>query len=143
MFDFTESIVIDAPHERVWEVLRDVDLWWPASNPEHISLEHLDDRPATEVGARLRIRERIGGIPGEAVGTITMVESGAGVTWEADATYRWLGVSVEIGEGVTWRVEPQSASSAVVSARVWASAPRGVLGRRPRNGLGRLGRRLS
>ena len=72
----------------MWELLQAVDQWWPPSNPEHISLEHLDDRPATEVGAKLRIREKIGGIPGEAVGTITAVEPGAAVTWEADATYR-------------------------------------------------------
>ena len=32
----------------------------------------------------------------------------AAVTWEADATYRWLGVSVAIGEGVTWPVEPRT-----------------------------------
>lgn len=112
----------------MWELLQAVDQWWPPSNPEHISLEHLDDRPATEVGAKLRIREKIGGIPGEAVGTITAVEPGAAVTWEADATYRWLGFSVELGEGVTWAVEPQSESSTVVSARVWASRPRGILG---------------
>lgn len=128
MFDFTESIVIDAAPDRVWKVLRDVDHWWLQSNPEHISLEHLDDRPATEVGALLRIREKIGGVPGEAIGTITQVEPGVAVKWEADATYRWLGASIDIGEGVIWRIQPQQQSS-VVSARVWARWPHGVLGR--------------
>jgi hypothetical protein len=92
LFDFTESVLIEAPHLRVWEVLSDIDCWWLASNPEHESLEHLDSLAPTQVGARLRIREKTGGIPGEAVGTITAVDPGNTVTWEADARYRWLGV---------------------------------------------------
>lgn len=127
LFEFTESIVIDQTPERVWEVMRDVDKWWLPSNPEHISLEHLDDHPATEVGARLRIREKVAGIPADAVGTITAVEPGSAVTWDAAATYRCLGLRVDIGEGVTWRIEPQS-SSTVVSAHVWATFPPGIFG---------------
>lgn len=57
MFDFTESILIHAPHEKVWNVVRDIDQWWLRSNPDHEALEHLDERPATQVGAKLRIRE--------------------------------------------------------------------------------------
>ncbi len=129
MFEFTESVVIEAPPERIWDVMREVDQWWLPSNPEHISLEHLDDRPATEVGARLRIREKVAGIPAEAVGTITDVVEGTAVTWDADATYRLAGLSVGIGEGVTWRIDPQDADSAVVSAHVWATFPSGIFGR--------------
>ncbi len=129
MFEFTESIVIDAPPARVWEVMRDVDKWWLPSNPEHISLEHLDDRPATEVGARLRIREKVAGIPADAVGTITAVEQGTAVTWDAEAAYRLLGIGVDIGEGVTWRIRPEAPSSTVVSAHVWATFPPGIFGK--------------
>jgi hypothetical protein len=43
MFEFTESNQIQAPTSVVWELLRDVDRWWVASNPEHDSLERLDD----------------------------------------------------------------------------------------------------
>ena len=129
MFDFTESVAIEAPHDAVWRVMSDLDGWWPASNPEHIGIEHLDDRPVTEVGARLRIREKIGGIPGEAVGTITEVEAGELVTWEADATYRWLAIRVTVTEGVTWRVRPQHDGTTKVSARVWATNPPGIIGR--------------
>ncbi len=129
MFDFTESIVIHAPAERAWEVMREVDQWWPPSNPEHISLEHLDDRPVTEVGARLRIREKVAGIPAVAVGTITDVVEGSTVTWDAAATYRLLGLAVAIGEGVTWTVEPRDGASCVVSAHVWARFPGGLFGR--------------
>jgi len=128
-FDFTESVVIDAPHPTVWQLLCDIDRWWLASNPEHRSLEHLDDRPATEVGAEIRVRESIGGLPGEAVGTITAVEPGSAVTWRARAKYRWLGVTVPVEEGVTWRAEPAGESRTTVSARVWATFPRGPVGR--------------
>lgn len=129
MFDFTESILIHAPHQKVWDVVRDIDHWWLRSNPDHDSLEHLDQRPATEVGAKLRIREKIGGIPGEAVGVITAAEPGTAVTWEAEATYRWFGVSVRLNEGVTWRLEPRSDTSTQLSARVWAANPCGIFGR--------------
>jgi hypothetical protein len=129
MFAFTEAILIDAPQEAVWRVIRDVDGWWLASNAEHESLERLDSRPVTEVGAKLRIREKIGGIPGEAVGTITSVEPDSAVTWEAEATYRWLGMKLTVDEGVTWRVQPQGNEKSLLSARVWAAFPQGPLGR--------------
>lgn len=129
MFEFTEAIDIAAPAERTWDVLKDIDGWWIASNPEHQALEHLDARAVTEVGASLRIREKIGGIPGEAVGTITAVESGKAVSWEADARYRWIGVSVPVREGVTWRVDPRGAGTCTLSATVWAQFPRTGLGR--------------
>lgn len=129
MFDFTETVLIEAPRDEVWEVLSDIDRWWLASNPEHGSSEHLDSLAPTKVGARLRIREKIGGIPGEAVGTITAVEPGTAVTWQADARYRWLGIPVRVGEGVTWRVEPHDESTTRVSARVWATFPEHLVGR--------------
>ena len=128
MFEFTEAVRIDAPPQHVWEVLRDIDNWWLNSNDEHQLLEHLDDRPATEVGAKLRIKEKIGGIPGEAVGSITAVSAGESVTWEADAIYRWLGFSVPVQEGVTWRIEPRGTCTQL-SAHVWANFPRTGIGR--------------
>ncbi|WP_199429152.1 SRPBCC family protein [Qaidamihabitans albus] len=131
MLEFTETISIHARPSTVWDVMRDIEGWWLASNPEHETLERLDDRDVLEVGARLRIRERIGGIPGEATGTITQVEPGSAVTWEAEARYRWLGVPVSVEEGVTWRVEPhdRDGESAKLSAHVWATFPPGLRGR--------------
>ncbi|OBG36293.1 hypothetical protein A5673_18475 [Mycobacterium sp. E3198] len=129
MFDFSESVVIAAPHEQVWSVLSDIDGWWLASNHEHEGLEHLDSLPPTQVGARLRIREKIGGIPGVAEGTITAVDPGTAVTWEADALYRWFGIPLRVGEGVTWRAEPAGEAKTRVSARVWARFPEHLVGR--------------
>ncbi len=128
MFDFTESVVVDAPPARVWRFLSDIDRWWLASNPEHQSLEHLDSLAPTQVGAKLRIREKIGGLPGVAMGTITEVIPGTTVTWRARAWYRWRGIPVRVGEGVTWRVDAEGAASRI-SARVWANFPRGLIGR--------------
>lgn len=130
MFEFTETILIEAPPERVWEVLSDIDGWWLASNPEHQSLERLDDL-GVEVGARIRIREKVAGIPGEAVGVITDVKPNSAVTWEApDTRYRWYGIPVTLEEGVTWGIEPRDGGTgAEVSAHVWARFPSGPLGR--------------
>lgn len=128
MFAFTETVDIDAPVDHVWDTLQDIESWWAASNPEHISLERLDDR-GIAVGARLRIQERIAGIPGEAVGVITALIPGTEVTWQADrARYRWLGAGLTIAEGVTWRVEPDGERRCRLSAHVWARFPRSPLG---------------
>ena len=55
------------------------------------------------------------------IGTITPIDRGTSVTWEApDARYRWFGVKVTIGNRVTWTVEPRG-QSALVSAHVWAT----------------------
>lgn len=130
MFDFTETVDIDATPAAVWELMRDLERWWPASNPEHVSLERLDTG-ARElgVGSRLRIRERIAGIPGEATGEITVFVPGWEVTWEAPAArYRLAGVGFTVGEGVTWGIRP-SGSATRVSAHVWATFPPGFSGR--------------
>lgn len=129
-FEFTESILIQAPAAAVWDAMQDVRRWWPPSNPDHHSLETLDSDGGLRVGSRLRIREKIAGIPGEATGTITQLQPGSLVTWEApQARYRLFGITVIVGEGVTWHIEQRDANSTVVSARVWATFPSGVWGR--------------
>lgn len=129
MFEFTESALIDATPTTVWQVMVDLERWWPASNPEHHSFERLDDGPELAVGSRLRIRECIAGIPGEATGKITRLEPPWLVTWEApQARYRWFGVPVTLGEGVTWRIAPRG-DQVDLSATVWATFPPGPRGR--------------
>lgn len=130
MFDFTETIRIDAPAETVWTALVNIEQWWPPSNPEHESIERLDDDRDIDVGTRFHIREKIAGVPGEAIGVITHIEPGTEVTWEADqARYRLLGATFTIGEGVTWRVDPDGNDSSWLSAHVWARFPGGLIGR--------------
>lgn len=122
MFEFTESIDIDAGRDAVWRRMAHLDRWWLKSNPEHDELEHLDDPPLRK-GSRLRIKERIAGIPGTAVGSITRFEPGEVVTWEAPgAQYRLAGVRITIDEGVRWRIESRSGATRV-SATVWARFP--------------------
>ena len=57
MFEFTETITIDAPASAAWNVMIDLEGWWPPSNPEHESIERLDDR-GIEVGARFGFERR-------------------------------------------------------------------------------------
>lgn len=130
MFEFTETIDIEAAPDAVWEVMSDVERWWPASNPEHDGLERLDgDGGELRVGTRFKITERIAGIPGVAVGEITRFEPGSEVTWEApDAGYRLAGIAFEVGEGVTWRIR-RAGSGSEVRAHVWATFAPGVAGR--------------
>ena len=129
MYEFTETIPIAVPPAAVWQRLCDIEGWWLPSNPEHISLERLDGR-GIQPGARIRIRERVAGIPGEATGEFTTVEPPSAATWEAPrARYRWLGMTVTVSEGVTWRVQPDGGGASRLSARVWASFPAGAAGR--------------
>lgn len=130
MFEFTETLQIEAPATTVWDTIVDVEEWWPPSNPEHDSIERLDDGGDLAVGTRFHIREKVAGIPGEAIGIITDLEPGTAVTWRADqARYRLHGLSFTIGEGVTWRVEPDGPDACRLSANVWATFPDGVTGR--------------
>jgi hypothetical protein len=129
MFTFTETILIGAPHDSVWSELQDIERWWPPSNPEHDSIERLDDR-GIEPGARIRIREKVAGIPCEASGVITDVIPGTEVSWQStQAHYRWLGITLTVSEGVTWRVEAVGAHASRLSATVWAKFPQSLWGR--------------
>lgn len=129
MFEFTETIDIQTPAANVWDTIVEVERWWPPSNPEHESLERLDEGDL-KVGTRFRIREKVAGIPGEAIGIVTDLEPGTRVTWRADqARYRLLGISITLGEGVTWRVERDGPDACRLSAHVWATFPHGVTGR--------------
>lgn len=126
-FEFTEAIDVQAPPQLTWDVMSDLK-WWVPSNPEHESLERLDDR-GIAVGARLRIRERIAGVPGEYIGELTRVEPMSEVTMEAPAArYRFFGIPFTVGEGVTWRLESADSTTSQISARVWATFPRGLAG---------------
>ena len=139
MLDFTETIAIRADPARVWANLLDIERWWPPSNPEHESIERLDDADEVikvgqpveiGVGTRFRIRERIAGVPGQGVGVITGVDPGRAITWEADTMrYRLYGVRFTIAEGVTWSVDPHEFEASLLSARVWARFPEGLVGR--------------
>jgi Polyketide cyclase / dehydrase and lipid transport len=129
MFSFTETISIDARADVVWRELQDVERWWPPSNPEHDSIERLDGQ-GIEPGTRIRIRERVAGIPCEATGVITDVVPGVEASWEApQARYSWLGLTITVGEGVTWRVEPDGADASTLSAHVWATFAPSLFGR--------------
>jgi uncharacterized membrane protein len=86
----TASITIDAPIERVWDVISDVERWheWTASIT---SVERLDHGPFT-VGSSARIRQpRLATM----VWTVTDIQPGRSFTWQAQA-----GGMTSVGEHV-------------------------------------------
>jgi len=129
VYEITPSVTIEAPPAAVWARLVDVESWWVDSNPEHESLEVLTDPPVLAEGTRLRVHERIAGVPGVAEGAVTGFVPEERVTWEAPrARYRLFGLPVTVSEGVSWELEPADEGT-TLTARVWASFPAGPLGR--------------
>lgn len=127
MFEFTESVYIEAAPTRVWDIFADVEAWWPPSNPEHIGIQ-VEDRPIRE-GSRVTFEEKVAGIPARASGRITELHPGESATWEGVARYRYLGlIPFTVEEGVCWTLEP-AAGGTRMSARVWAVFPRTLFGR--------------
>jgi len=129
MFEFTESAKIETSQERAWRYLLDVERWWVPSNPEHESIELLDGKAKLEVGTRIRLKEKVAGIPGEAVGKITELDEPNHLTWKAElACYRLWGISLRVTEGVRWSLVPLE-RGVKLSATVWAIFPRTLKGR--------------
>lgn len=127
MFEFTESIYIDAAPPRVWDTFSDVERWWPPSNPEHISIQ-VEARPIAE-GTAVSFEEKVAGIPGRARGYITELWPGERVTWAGTARYRYKHlIPFTIREGVSWTLTPDG-NGTRLSARVWASFPDTLTGR--------------
>lgn len=127
MFEISAMTTIASPPQRVWEFLVDIQNWWLPSNPEHESLEILSTHDRLELGTKLRIGERVAGIPGEAIGSITAFVPGERATWVAKARYRLLWTRFTIDEGVTWSVRPVRGGSEL-RADVWAHFPRSFFG---------------
>lgn len=80
-FEFTESIDIPVTPAELWDVMVDVEDWWPPSNPDHESIERLTPG-ALRPGTRLLVHEKIAGIPGEVEGpVVTVDEAGRRLVW--------------------------------------------------------------
>src|SRR5256712_10921236 len=127
MFEFEESVSIDAPVSDVWKFVTDVSRWWLPRAPTTL-LQLRTAKGLLGLGDEVGFEEWVGGNRGEARGTITEWTQGRAVTWEGEATYRYFGVRIRIEESVTWRVQPRSGGSGL-SARGGAGVPPGVFGR--------------
>jgi hypothetical protein len=128
MFEITPKIHIDASPGVVWDYLIEVDNWWLQSNPEHIELEIQSADKEIREGTQMRIRERIAGIPGEALGEISEFDEGSKLTWESNrANYQYFGVQFSVHEGVEWLLAPEN-DGTELTAHVWAHFPKGLSG---------------
>jgi hypothetical protein len=128
VFEFTESVGIEARPEDVWEHIADVERWWLASNPEHIGINVGGDESATGLGTEVIFEERVAGIRGQAKGAITQWVPGTLAEWEGQAVYHYLGFPLRVREGVSWRVDHADGETRL-SAHVWAEFPSGLTGR--------------
>jgi uncharacterized protein YndB with AHSA1/START domain len=116
LFETTRHI--DAPPQRVWEVLIDVARW-PQWTPTILSVELLDDGPF-QVGSRARVRQPK--LP-VALWEVTEIVDDRGFTWEAKGpgmktTARHQVVPDFTGSQVTLSIE-QTGPIGAVAALVW------------------------
>lgn len=128
MFEFTESVHIQASTDQVWSLLQNVERWWPPSNPEHIGIEVRSSNNSIGVGTEIVFEERVAGIKAKAEGEIKRFVPKTEAAWEGTAKYRYFGVSLVVDEGVTWQLA-DSNGGAVLSAHVWAKFPQSLFGR--------------
>ena len=122
MYEIKASVDIQAKPQEVWDYLIDIEGWWAKSNPEHESLEILNPERELGLGTRMRVKEKIAGVPGVAEGDITDWELGKKVTWTADAQYKLPLITKKVKEGVTWWLQDEG-DSTTLGADVWASFP--------------------
>jgi hypothetical protein len=128
VFQFTESIPIAAPPNEIWKNFVDIAKWWPPSNQEHTDIDVKSHENPIDVGTEVVFEERIAGIKGKAVGSITRWVPEREATWEGEAVYRYYGIPFRIREGVSWLLESHGKTSQL-SARVWAEFPSTLFGR--------------
>src|SRR2546426_1896490 len=134
MFEFEESVSIDAPVSDVWKFVTDVSRWWLPRAPTTL-LQLRTAKGLLGLGDEVGFEEWVGGIRGEARGTITEWTQGRAVTWEGEATYRYFGVRIRIEESVTWRGQTRNGGPPR-SARGWGGVPPRVFGRLTEGGAG-------
>ena len=90
---FETSIDIDAPQQRVWDVLTDIEAW-----PERIdTVEAVELVTPAPLGTGSRVRLRQPKIP-EGVWEVT--------SWEAPASFEWAQKSTGVRNVAGHRVEP-------------------------------------
>jgi hypothetical protein len=127
-FRFTETIHIAAPTARAWNVLVQIESWWPPSNPEHISIDVQSHGEGPRLGTPIVFEERVAGIGCRADGAISAWDAGREATWEGEAIYKYYGIPIRVAEGVTWSLTGD-ARETELAATVWAEFPAGPWGR--------------
>jgi carbon monoxide dehydrogenase subunit G len=116
MKDFSVSVQVDAPPERVWAVMSDIARWheW---TPTITSVQRLNAGPFG-IGARARVRQPR--LP-PADGVVTAMQEGSGFDWESRAP----GIRVRAHHGV----EPSASGSRVTLSIQYSGVVGNILGR--------------
>jgi uncharacterized protein YndB with AHSA1/START domain len=93
------TVLIDAPADKVWQLTTDISDW-PSFSPTMTSVERLDQGPL-RVGSAARVKQ-----PGQtaAVWTVTRLEPGRVFTWQARRLgMTMIGTHLVMGSGETCR----------------------------------------
>jgi uncharacterized protein YndB with AHSA1/START domain len=110
------TVDIDAPPERVWDVMVDVEKW-PEWTPSMSSVKRLDPGEL-RVGSRARIKQ-----PGLAPNTMTVTHL------ERDKTFTWATRAPGLLVTATHTVEPRGKGSQVILSVTFDGLIGGLLGR--------------
>jgi hypothetical protein len=122
------SVEIERSPLDVWDYMSRIDKWWLVSNPdEHIELSVVG-KGNIEKGTEFVLKERIAGIRGEAIITISEYQPPKQLEWKSlSAKYRLLGMGLDVEEGGIFKISPTE-KGCVLSHRVWGKLDCGLMG---------------
>lgn len=105
MIEVEASVEIARPPQDVWNYVSRIDKWWLASNPgEHIELSQIG-QGNVQRGTAYVLKERIAGIRGEAIITISEYQPPERLEWKSlRAKYKLFGIGLKVKEGGTFKI---------------------------------------
>lgn len=119
----TATGVVQAPRERVWAVVSDPDRYCQffdgVTHWDVLELPGSDERRSTGIGARWRIRMRVGSA--QVGGTVEVVE------YDEPADLAWNSIT-GVSMRSRWRLREPSPGRTEVTLRLAYQAPGGVVG---------------
>jgi hypothetical protein len=127
MIEVEASVEIQRPSQDVWDYVSQLDKWWLVSNPdEHIELSVIG-QGKIEKGTELVLKERIAGVRGEAIITISKYQPPILIEWKSlTAQYSLMGMGIEVSEGGTFKILPTE-NGCILSHKVWGEFGRGIV----------------
>lgn len=120
--DTTQSVIIEADREDIWEIAIDFEGAFENSNPAHRGTEILSE-PKQPFRDSLRFyqKEKVGGITAELDGTVYDVNESRSFRWKAKTIYYFLGMEIPVDERGTFRIEETTDKGYRVSHRIYGN----------------------